>query len=44
MPGGDHPGDTGDEFAELDSLDGDKLEAKLARMTPDQRSRYLAGT
>lgn len=44
VPGGDHPGDTGDEFAELDSLDGDKLEAKLARMTPDQRSRYLAGT
>lgn len=44
VPGGDHPGDTGDEFADLDSLDGDKLEAKLSRMSADQRSRYLAGT
>ena len=44
VPGSDGPGDTADEFADLDTLDGDKLEAKLMRMTSDQRARYLQGT
>ncbi len=43
VPGGDAPSDTGDEFADLDSLDGDKLEAALSRMSADKRARYLAG-
>jgi hypothetical protein len=40
VPGGDGPGDVGSEFADLDSLPGDDLEAAIARMTPAQRERY----
>jgi hypothetical protein len=42
VPGGDGPGDVGDEFAELDSLDGDEYERALAKLSPAQRERYLA--
>lgn len=43
VPGGDGPGDVADEFADVDSLSGDALESAIARMTPAQRERYLAG-
>lgn len=43
VPGGDGPGDVADEFADIDSLSGDALESAIARMTPAQRERYLAG-
>lgn len=43
VAGGDGPGDVGSEFAQLDSLDGDALEDAIARMTPQQRTRYLRG-
>lgn len=33
----------GGEFAALDKLEGMELEAALARLTPDQQARYLAG-
>lgn len=37
--------DTGkDEFAYLDKLSGEELEAALAKLTPDQEKRYLMGT
>jgi hypothetical protein len=42
VPGGDGPGDVGDEFADLDKLDGLAYETALAKMTPAQRDRYLA--
>lgn len=42
VPGGDGPGDVGDEFANLDNLEGDEYESALARLTPAQRGRYLA--
>lgn len=42
VPGGDGPGDVGnDEFAALDKLDGLEYETALARMTKEQRDRYL---
>lgn len=43
VPGADGPGDLGDEFVELDSLEGLELEAALARMSPAQREKYLQG-
>ncbi len=43
VPGGDGPGDVGSEFADLDALDGDKLERALASLSPEKRERYLAG-
>lgn len=43
VPGGDGPGDVGSEFADLDALEGDALEAALARMTPEQRQKYAMG-
>lgn len=42
VPGGDGPGDVGnDEFANLDKLDGLEYETALAKMTKEQRDRYL---
>jgi hypothetical protein len=43
VPGGDGPGDVGSEFAHLDSLEGDALEAAIARMTPAQREKFSKG-
>lgn len=43
VPGGDGPGDVGDEFATIDALDGIELEDALARMTPAQREKYARG-
>lgn len=40
VPGGEGPGDVAGEFADLDSLSGDEMEAAIARMTPAQRERY----
>lgn len=40
VPGGDGPGDLASEFADLDGLEGDALEAAIARMTPAQREKY----
>lgn len=42
VPGGDGPGDVGDEFADIDQLDGVEYEMALAKMTPAQRERYMA--
>lgn len=42
VPGGDGPGDVAGEFADVDALEGQALEDAIARMTPAQRSRYLA--
>jgi hypothetical protein len=41
--GGSGPGDVGSAFAGVDGLDGDALEAAIARMTDAQREQYLAG-
>lgn len=44
IPGGDGPGDVGgSEFAHLDALEGDALEAAVAKMTPAQREQYSRG-
>jgi len=43
VPGGDGPGDLGSEFANLDGLGGLELEDAIAKMSPSQRERYLAG-
>lgn len=43
IPGGEGPGDVGSEFAHLDALDGDDLEAAIARMSPAQREKYARG-
>jgi hypothetical protein len=41
VPGGDNPADIGgNEFADLDGLDGDELEMAIHRMTPAQREKY----
>lgn len=40
VPGSDGPGDVESEFASLDTLEGDALEAAIARMTPAQRERF----
>lgn len=40
VPGGDGPGDLAGEFADTDGLEGDALEAAIARMTPAQREKY----
>lgn len=36
--------ESGDEFAALDKLDGMELESALARLSDEQRDRYLTGT
>lgn len=41
VPGADGPGDVGDEFADLDSLDGPAMEAAITRMNDSQRERFL---
>ncbi len=44
VPGGDGPGDVdGNEFSDIDRLTGDAQEAAIAKMTPAQRERYMAG-
>lgn len=43
VPGSDGPGDVGDEFADLDGLDGEALEAAIKRMTPAQREKFAMG-
>lgn len=44
VPGSDGPGDMGgDEFADLDRLEGVELEAALSRLSPAQREKYAAG-
>lgn len=43
VPGGDGPGDVAGEFAHLDALDGNDLEAAIAKMTPAQREKYSMG-
>lgn len=40
VPGSDGPGDVDGEFANLDRLEGDQLEAAIAKMTPAQRERF----
>lgn len=40
VPGSDGPGDVGDEFVNVDALDGLDLESAIARMTPAQREKY----
>ena len=42
VPGGEGPGDVGDEFADVDSLEGVALEQAIARMTPAQREKYAS--
>lgn len=47
VPGGDGPGDVGEEFADLDRLNGEALEAaiaKMARTDPAAYQRYMAGS
>jgi hypothetical protein len=42
VPGSDGPGDVGeDEFADVDRLEGLELERAIAKMSDDQRKRYL---
>lgn len=44
VPGGDGPGDVdGNEFSDIDRMTGDAQEAAIAKMTPAQRERYMAG-
>jgi hypothetical protein len=43
VPGGEGPGDVGDEFADLDGLDGPDLERAIAKMTPAQREKFAMG-
>lgn len=40
VPGSDGPGDVAGEFADLDTLEGNDLEAAIAKMTPAQRERF----
>ena len=40
VPGSDGPGDVGDEFGNVDALEGLDLELAIARMTPAQREKY----
>ena len=43
VPGADGPGDVAGEFADVDALDGDELEAAIARMSPAQREKFERG-
>lgn len=43
VPGSDGPGDVGSEFADIDALEGDELEAAIQRMTPAQREKFARG-
>lgn len=42
VPGSDGPGDLRDEFAAIDALSGDQLEAAIARMSPAQREKFMS--
>jgi hypothetical protein len=41
VPGGDGPGDVGDEFADIDALEGEAFEEAVRRMAPERRERYM---
>ena len=43
LPAADIQDTGGDEFSALDKLEGVELEQALAKLTPDQESRYLRG-
>lgn len=43
VPGADGPGDVAGEFADLDGLEGLDLEDGIARLSPAQREKYMAG-
>lgn len=44
VPGSDGPGDVdGNEFTDVDQLNGDAQEDAIRKMTPVQRERYMAG-
>lgn len=43
VPGSSGPGDVGDQFSDVDTLEGDELETAIAKMTPAQRTKYAAG-
>lgn len=43
VPGADGPGDVQGEFADLDGLEGLDLEDAIARLSPAQRDKYMAG-
>jgi hypothetical protein len=43
VPGGDGPGDLAGEFADVDRLGGEDLEAAISKMSPTQRERYQRG-
>jgi hypothetical protein len=44
VPGSDGPGDVdGNEFSDVDRLTGDAMESAIAKMSPAQRERYMAG-
>ncbi len=40
VPGSDGPGDIGDEFADIDKLEGIELERAISRMSKEQREKY----
>lgn len=42
VPGSDGPGDVASEFADVEALEGQELEDAIARMSPDQRRKFLA--
>ena len=41
VPGSDDASDTGNEFADIDRLDGMELEIAIAKMSPSQREKYM---
>lgn len=43
VPGAGGAGDIAGEFADIDALEGDDLEAAIARMTPTQREKFAQG-
>jgi len=43
VPGGDGPGDVAGEFADIDALEGEALEAAIAKLSPVQREKWARG-
>ncbi len=43
VPGGDGPGDVAGEFADIDALEGEALEAAIAKLSPTQREKWVRG-
>lgn len=43
VPGGDGPGDVAGEFADIDALEGEALEAAIGKLTPAQREKWARG-